>query len=638
MQLSIVIVNYNVKYFVEQCLLSVLAASKNIATEIFVVDNHSSDDSVAYLQARFPSVIFIANKENVGFSKANNQAIAQAKGEYVLILNPDTVVAEDTFEKCIGFMQKTPDAGALGVKMIDGKGVFLPESKRALPTPAVAFYKIFGLASIFPTSKQFGRYHLGFLSKDETNPVEILSGAFMFFRKKVLDTIGYFDEQFFMYGEDIDLSYRVILGGYKNYYFAETTIIHYKGESTKKGSLNYVKVFYQAMLIFAKKHFVSNKASLFSLLINIAVVFRALVTLVVHVLSSSFLVFIDAFLAYVALFFITNYWAQNIKHEDAYYPIAFLVVVIPFYIVMWIASVFFTEGYEKPYRIFPVLKGVFVSTILIAAIYGFLPETWRFSRAIILFGSFSIAAIMLLSRLVHNFLKHQQFSFEETDKDALLLVANPQNAHKIESLLLNVKNDFEIVATKEKIAPNELKHITAIYQPTEIIFSAAEISYKKIIELIETLSLKFDYKIFNTSMDVLIGSNSKNTAGDIYVVDKKIRLSKPIIQTKKRVLDFFVSLAIILFLPFFVMLKRGLLLSAFEVLFNKKTWVGYIQNDSQKISLPRLKSAVYEIVNQQEVAYLQPEEILFLNKKYAKEYTLFTDVKIIAKEIFEKKA
>ncbi|HVA98512.1 MAG TPA: glycosyltransferase family 2 protein, partial [Bacteroidia bacterium] len=230
MKLSIIIVNYNVQHFLEQCLYSVRKAVSGIETEIFVVDNNSVDGSLAMLKEKFSEVIRIENKENTGFSKANNQAIRQATGEYILLLNPDTVVEEDTFQKIIAFMDKHQEAGGLGVKMLDGKGNFLAESKRGLPTPWVAFYKIFGLSKLFPKSKKFGKYHLGFLDNDKTNEVDVLSGAFMFLRKKVLDTIGLLDEAFFMYGEDIDISYRITLAGYKNYYFPETRIIHYKGE------------------------------------------------------------------------------------------------------------------------------------------------------------------------------------------------------------------------------------------------------------------------------------------------------------------------------------------------------------------------------------------------------------------------
>ena len=254
-QLSIVIVNYNVKHFLEQVLYSVEAASQQLDVETWVVDNNSVDGSMEMVQEKFPWVKAIINKDNLGFSKANNQAIRQSNSRYVLLLNPDTVLQEDTLHKCIEYMDAHANVGGLGVRMIDGKGCFLPESKRGLPTPKAAFYKMSGLASIFPKSKEFGRYHMKYLSEWETNEVDVLAGAFMMLRSETLDKIGLLDEQFFMYGEDIDLSYRITLAGYNNVYFPETTIIHYKGESTKKKSVNYVRVFYNAMVLFAKKHY-----------------------------------------------------------------------------------------------------------------------------------------------------------------------------------------------------------------------------------------------------------------------------------------------------------------------------------------------------------------------------------------------
>ena len=262
-KISVIIVNYNVEFFLEQCLNSVQKALNNINGQVFVVDNNSIDGSVDMVERKFPHYNLIANKDNKGFSKANNQAILLSDAEYILLLNPDTVVEEDTFSKVIDFMDNHPEAGGLGVRMLDGKGKFLPESKRGLPTPKVAFYKIFGLSKIFPKSKKFGQYHAGHLSEFETNEIDILSGAFMLMRSEALDKVGLLDEAFFMYGEDIDLSYRIQKGGYKNYYYPETRIIHYKGESTKKSSVNYVFVFYRAMIIFAEKHFSQKTRNFF---------------------------------------------------------------------------------------------------------------------------------------------------------------------------------------------------------------------------------------------------------------------------------------------------------------------------------------------------------------------------------------
>jgi GT2 family glycosyltransferase len=254
-----------------------------IEGEIIVIDNHSSDDSFSFFQNRFPQVQFIWNPANDGFAKANNQALLMAKGEYILFLNPDTIVPEDCFEKCIDFLKK--NNGALGIRMLDGSGIFLKESKRAFPSPMTSLYKLFGLAQCFPHSRIFARYHLGNLSENENHEVDVLAGAFMMIPKKILDKAGGFDEDFFMYGEDIDLSYRIQKAGFKNYYFAESSIIHFKGESTKKGSLNYVKMFYKAMSTFVKKHYGSKQAGLYSFFIHIAIFVRAALAAVSRLLK-----------------------------------------------------------------------------------------------------------------------------------------------------------------------------------------------------------------------------------------------------------------------------------------------------------------------------------------------------------------
>ena len=269
MKLSIIIVNFNVKYFLEQCLDSVFLAINDSQAEVFVVDNHSSDDSVNYLKPRFPKALFIENQKNVGFSKANNQAIAMARGEYILLLNPDTVIAENSLINVCRFMDENPQAGAVGVKMLDGYGRFLPESKRGFPSPWNSFCKMSGISKLFPQSKCFGGYHLKFLDENAIHPVDILAGAFMMVRKEAIEKAGDLDEHFFMYGEDIDWSYRITRSGYANYYFPEP-IIHYKGESTKK-DIKYVTCFYEAMLIFFNKHYPSSNR-FFKLMIRLAIV------------------------------------------------------------------------------------------------------------------------------------------------------------------------------------------------------------------------------------------------------------------------------------------------------------------------------------------------------------------------------
>jgi GT2 family glycosyltransferase len=258
MDLSVIIVSYNVKYFLAMCLSSVRKAIRNINCEIFVVDNNSSDGSCEMIKRDFPGVKLISNRENRGFSAANNQAIKKADGKYILLLNPDTIIGEDTLSKCIRFMDEHPDAGAAGVMMINGNGIFLPESKRAIPLPETAFWKISGLYRLFPASPRINRYYLGHLNAGDINRIDVVSGAFMFIRGKAVSETGLLDEDYFMYGEDIDYSYRLLGKGYGNYYFPDAGIIHFKGESTQKEEMDFVIRFYDAMLIFVRKHFSSK--------------------------------------------------------------------------------------------------------------------------------------------------------------------------------------------------------------------------------------------------------------------------------------------------------------------------------------------------------------------------------------------
>jgi len=280
MYLSVIIVNYNVRYFLEQCLNSVIKASEGIDCEIFVVDNNSADGSCAMVSTCFSQVRLIRNKENAGFAKACNQAIRQSSGEFILLLNPDTIVDENAFTECLGFMRSHTDAGALGVKMIDGNGRYLRESKRAFPSPLTAFFKMAGFSKAFPLSPLFSRYYMAHIDIDQIAEIEVLPGAFMFIRKETLEKTGLLDENFFMYGEDIDLSYRIINAGYKIYYYPEVKIIHFKGESSKRSPLNSTILFYRAMLVFSEKHFRGKNKLLFEVLIKPAIYARGTVSLI----------------------------------------------------------------------------------------------------------------------------------------------------------------------------------------------------------------------------------------------------------------------------------------------------------------------------------------------------------------------
>lgn len=652
MKLSVVIVNYNVEHFLEQCLHSVRKASKNLSVEVFVVDNNSVDGSVAMVKEKFPDLKLIANKENLGFSKANNQAMRVAKGEYILLLNPDTVVEETTFDKVVAFMDAHPDAGGLGVQMIDGQGNFLPESKRGLPTPSVAFYKMFGFSKLFPKSKKFGRYHLGYLDKDATHEVEILSGAFMLLRKKALDKVGLLDEEYFMYGEDIDLSYRIILGGYKNYYFHDTRIIHYKGESTKKSSVNYVFVFYRAMVIFARKHFSTKNARLFSLLINIAIYLRAGFAIFIRFLKAIALPAFDAAVLIGGHYFITSYYAANFKFASGggEYKPELVNVLIPIYNVLWLLAVYFSGGYDKPIRLLRIIRGIFVGTAIILIGYALLPEEWRFSRALILFGAAWAMATMLLTRLFFSLARIKSMRIDSGNAQRIAIVGSPDECKRVKGLLNQTAANTGFVgfvsATDDEINDTgflgrfgQLHDIVTIYSIDEVIFCAKDLPAQQIIDRMAQLgdSKKVSYKIAPPESMSIIGSNSIDTAGDLYVIDIN-SVSKPVNRRNKRVVDICLSLVLLLLSPVLIWAMKkpvGFIGNIFSVLFGMKSWVGYAPAKDGNIQLPKIRPGVLnpaDVLPQEQRGDVIRER---LNLLYAKDYSVENDLNVVRRAIRE---
>ena len=498
MKVSIVIVNYNVRDFLEQCLRSVFRATGGIDSEVFVVDNHSVDGSQAMVRDKFPQVNLIENHQNLGFSKANNQALRLVKGEYVLVLNPDTLLEEETIRKCIFFMDSHPEAGALGVKMINGKGKFLPESKRALPTPAVAFYKMFGLAKLFPKSQKFGKYHLSYLDKDKIHSVEILCGAFMFIRKEALNKAGLFDEDFFMYGEDIDLSYRLIKAGYLNYYFPESTIIHYKGESTRKSSVNYVLMFYKAMLVFTGKHFSKNKISLFSLFIKPAVYFRGSISAGQRIAKKVFLPITDAVLLFSTLLLVTSIWEQFKFKGEYSYPSTLIYYIFPGYIALWMMGLYFSGAYKKVSSLRQSSTGILYGTIAILVLYSLLPESLRFSRALVILGASASIVSASISRILAQLFRVKEYYLLHKPVSRIVFVGGPAESNQVISLLFDRKQPFEFLGNVYDEKGNEdsewlgitkdLEEIASINKINEIIFSSRDLSIRQIIDCMHKLT------------------------------------------------------------------------------------------------------------------------------------------------------
>lgn len=647
MKLSVIIVNYNVKYFLEQALHSVIKSCKNIQAEIFVVDNNSVDGSVEMIRTKFPNVKVITNTQNYGFSYANNQAIRQASGEYILLLNPDTVVEEDTFDKTTRFMDDHPEAGGLGVRMFDGSGRFLPESKRGLPTPLVAFYKICGLSALFPRSKTFGRYHLGFLDKEKTHEIEVLSGAFMLVRKKVLDQTGLLDEAFFMYGEDIDLSYRILLAGYKNYYFPDARIIHYKGESTKKSSINYVFVFYNAMIIFARKHFSTSHAKIFSFLIHLAIYVRAAIAIGNRFIRKIILPGADFILIFIGFYFLKTYWENSIKVEEGiHYPSSYIQIIVPAYILIWIASISYSGGYEKPIRLIRIWKGIFAGTLLILIIYALLPEDLRYSRGLIILGSAIAGAVTFINRFLFSSTGVKDFELYKNKKNKTVIVGHPSEGQRVLDLLeaatANIDfagfvspdlNGTEIKSSLGQV--NQLEEIIKIHKIDEVIFCAKDISSQEIITIMSTINLpSIQFKIAPPESLYIIGSNSVDNPGDLYIIDLN-RINSSVNKRNKRTFDIISSTVLLIISPLilpFIETPLGLWKNIFSVLLGKFSWVGLsdsAQNEQRK--LPTLKKGI-----------LTPGEVLIkgtkdpnlmqkINILYAKDYKIVNDIHILFK-------
>jgi GT2 family glycosyltransferase len=647
MDLSIVIVNYNVRHFLAQCLRSVEVACQGLAVEVFVVDNNSVDGSVAMVRQDFPWVTLMANQDNVGFSRANNQAMRVAQGRHILLLNPDTVVEEDTFRQVVAFMDHTPDAGALGVYMVNGDGEFLPESKRALPTPWVAFYKIFGLAKLFPHSQRFGRYHLTYLDPQQTHVVEVLSGAFMLLRRETLDKIGLLDEDYFMYGEDIDLSYRVTLGGWKNYYYPHTRIIHYKGESTKKGSLNYVLVFYNAMLIFARKHFSQQRQTIFMALIKAAIYFRAGLSIIRRTVGRIVFPVAEFALLWVLMFGIKEFWQDFAGYPDDYYPERFDYWVTPAYALIYVLALGLTGSYRRPYRVRQV-GGAVVYAFITIATSSYLIKSINFSRAIVSLGALGALLSTLLVRGLLNWRNSGSFFLDEQATRRTLLVGCPDETARVRRLLdQDIGYNYQLVGILTETGDDkpgqhvlgrwdQMDEVIRFYQVEEIVFCNASISTRTIIAAIHRLQGKrLHFKIAPKDADYLVGPNQIITTED---AANPLRLHGWEARMKKQLFDVAVSGVLLAAFPltFWVYHRpRGAIRNLWQVFTGQRHLVGY--TGVRPAELPPLKNCLLSLeelnapLKSQAAQPLSAEQASRLNWHYARHYSPALDWTILTK-------
>lgn len=562
--ISIVIVNYNVKEYLVNLLHSIRKAKGELGVEVFVVDNHSSDGSVEYLSPRFPDVNFIQNMDNLGFGKANNQAIAMANGTYTLLLNPDTLISEDTLRVMFDHMNQHPKTGAAGCKLLNPDGSFALESRRSVPTPASALWKVLGLTRLFPRNKRFADYYMGWKDENESGPIPVLSGAFMFYRTTVLIELGGFDERFFMYGEDIDLSYRTTQAGYQIDYVPTTSIIHYKGESTKKENLDYVIVFNKAMYQFFEKHYSYAYTMLFKFFVILGIIFRAGTSYLGSLMKrfANPLVDLTMLNFLVSVFFMIRYNIHPMNFADQY-STSFLVVNA-FLTLFFIGFGRYYELYAfNKYSIIAVIKAVILSFAGVVVITFFLRD-FAFSRWILLLGAFSGSLILGIYRFWMKNYSRKRFSTTGAIKplNVLIVGVGSRTVDLISLIRSKVEWNYEIVGVivqKGVDWVDKLENIDVIgrtehvpdlvrfHNIDQLIFLGNTVSNEEILNIMTQIRQDSVYfKIVPESMDFIIGKSNVEYFDDIPLVDVRLAYSTPWNQFLKRNLDFWMSLIVLI--------------------------------------------------------------------------------------------
>ena len=537
---SVIIVTYNVREFLAQALDSVADASQGLDVETFVVDNDSADGSAEMVRERYPTVRLIANTDNVGFATANNQAIQQARGRYLFILNPDTLLQEDTLRELVAYMDARPDAGAAGCRILNPDGTFAPESRRAFPTPAVAFYRISGLGRLFPNSPRFGRYNLTYLPRDRDCEVDALSGSCMMVRRAaVLDDeapaadrrddaeppspgpprapAGLFDEAFFMYGEDLDWCYRIQQAGWSIRYTPATQIVHYKGESTKKGDLRYVMLFYGAMLRFVEKHLAHQPdagwldraaSKALALAIRVGIVVRGALAALRRLGRHGAAPLTDGVLAWGALAGAATLWSLR---WDGAFGVPFYAVVLPLYALALVVGVALAGGYRGARRLRPVWLGVTLAFLAVSTL-SFFVSSIAFSRATLGVG-YGLAAVVLALRRVR--------SAEAGGSGRTLVVGSSEEAARLSRLFeghlrpqLDVVGYVSDAAATPSAVPHlgpsrQLRDLVRLWDVDEVVFAADSLTNTAILDGMRSLSDRpVRLKILASGRDQVIGKAS----------------------------------------------------------------------------------------------------------------------------------
>lgn len=519
--------------------------------------------------------------------------------------------------------------------MIDSEGNFLRESKRSFPDPLTSLYKLSGLTYLFPKSKRFGRYYLGFLDEHKNHKVDVLSGAFMLLSRNVLEKVRGFDEDFFMYGEDIDLSYRIQGAGFVNYYFTETTIIHFKGESTSKGSLNYVKMFYKAMSVFVRKHYKSGKAGAYNLFIQIGIFLRGIISAFSRSLTWIGVPVMDILAILLSFWLSKKLWALYLLPYLAFDK-KILLILFPFYTIIFLAIAYFSGLYDNGYRQKRMNIAFALSILILFTIYALVPASERFSRGVLLTAVLVSFLLMTLIRFLltsFNIIKKA----EKNQEEKIVIIGSLPEYEAVTKLLISSGSGGNIIGwigngKKDENQIGDCEHLLEILKTTLVdkaIFCQGTLSYHEIIQSVDQLPRKISAAFYSESASAIIGSKYKSLKG-VYNLHENYRLSDPVILRLKRLTDIGIALSFLLTFPVHLFIKKkpcAFFKNCIGVIFNKKTFVGYT---SQSENLPPLKPGILTTIRQsKDKNHLASQFLIQSDKIYAKSYTILIDLKLI---------
>ncbi len=636
--ITIIIVNYNVKYFLRQCLQSILNSDYSGAVEIIVVDNNSQDGSDVMMAEEFPSIQYIYNTDNKGFSKANNQAIKIAAQPYTLILNPDTILQEDTLSICAQYLDKHSEVGAVGVKMVDGSGTYLPESKRGFPTPLNSIYKLSGLSRLFPRSKVFNYYYQGHLSDSEVNPIEVLTGAFTFAKTDLLQKIGGFDEDYFMYGEDIELSYQIKKTGQAIHYLPTTQIIHFKGESTRKLSRKYLTNFYGAMGIYAGKR---NKGSaLWAAILRFGIIASAIVGLTRKFARAILRPLLDWVLLFGATKAVEHLWAIGYHQDPNYYKSGefnFIFLVLTFVAIICYG---FLGQYDRRHNLKHLFYGFIFSSLSMLSLYSLMPSEWRSSRLILMSLALLSSVILYVSRRLYNRMLFGTTQFDTQSAKRVAIVGNSDSVKKIDKIITQFSGAEAYIGSVGVDGQGmigtlaDLPDIVESRSLNEIVFCSKDMSTQQIFTAMADLGNKVSFKLANNDNTSILGSDSKERVGEWYTLDLFYKITQPFHIRTKRLVDIGAAVLCLIGFPLVLLSspsREKIFTNLFPVLIGKKSWIGYRESDVQGSALPELRDGVFELMplNQGTSAHKT-------NLHYAKNYSTWSELSMLATFLFKK--